>query len=331
MNYPKEFQMAWDIKPCRLNGDFIEEIKGLPDSVYNPFDYYRKGDKELYLQFVAVDENDPQSILKFISTYGFLGFKNDIERVHREDIDLIVDSYKKVSEAEKDAAALYIKLAAKVPDFAPLAIESLKYESKIEGSNMLSDEEYNQLVSITQLEPEKEKLEDIKQEIFVMRVLVLLWQALRANNREGVLSQLENFYLLDHPNLDGMSSFYDLENTVLWYKAAELLSRQVNRKLSGVTPFLSNMFNEESRSFAGLWYSPHLLSAMYVMFYTDLTQGVILRKCQNKTCKEFFSVYGGDERKIYCSDRCAKAHAQREYRLRKKEQAQNKVTTNDSH
>ncbi len=324
MSYPNEFQMAWDIKPCRLNGDYIEEIKGLPDSLYNPFDQYRKGDRELYLQFIAVDENDPQSILEFITTYGFLGFKNDTERMYRENIDLVVDSQKRVNETEKDLAALYIKLAAKNPDFAPIAIESLKNEPILDTSKMLSDEEYSELVSIAQMEPEREYIEDIKQEILTMRTLVLLWQALKGKHREGVLSQLENLYILDFDDdsVDPMSRFKNLEEAVLWYKAGELLSRWVNRKLSGVMPLLGNVLIDNC-SFTGSWYSPNLLSAFYVMFYLDLTQGVTLRKCQNKTCKEFFSAYGGDDRKIYCGDRCAKAHAQREYRRRKKEQAQN--------
>lgn len=317
MNYPKEFQMAWDIKSCRLNNDFIEEIKGLPEGLYNPFDHYRNGGTELYLQFIAIDENDPQSILRFINTYGFLGFRNDRERMYSESINSVIDSHQKINESTERLASLLIKQASKNPAFADEAIQSISWKPNIE----LSPEDYNDLFSIAQLEPESESLGDIKQEILVMRALVLLWQALRAKHREDVLTQLENLYLLDHDDdtVDPMSRFKDLADTVLWYKAADSLSRWVNQRLSGVTPSLGNMF-AESCSFTGLWYSPHLLSAMYVMFFMDLTQGVILRKCQNKTCKEFFSVYGGDERKIYCSDRCAKAHAQREYRRRQKDQ-----------
>jgi hypothetical protein len=326
MNYPKDFQMAWDIKSCRINNDSIEEIKGLPEGLYNPFDHYRNGEKELYLQFIAIDEDDPQSILKFISTYGFLGFKNDIERMHRQDLNLLADANERLLQVSEDAFTLFINMTAKNPEFAPIAIQSFLASpdfSKYEG---LSLEEIHQLVPAKPLPPESENIKEIKQEILTMRALVSLWQALRANDREGVLSQLEHLNLLDYdnPSRVEINSIKGLEDAVLFYKAGGVLSRWVNQRLSGVSPLLGDMLYG-NHSFTGLWYSPHLISAMYVMFYLDLTQGVTLRKCQNKTCKEFFSAYGGDERKIYCGDRCAKAHAQREYRQRKKELKMNEL------
>lgn len=341
MNRPKEFVMACEVKPCRLNGDSIEEIRGLPITAYNPFDYYSKGDKELYLQFIAVDENDPQDIFKFISKYGFLGFGHDKDCIYDDTMKLITESGEMQNEMFLDYAILAIKEGITNPKASLDAINMLKMMRNNELPSEINDqfeEQYPELPGMHFMnreefmghEPlESENISNIAREIVIMRSLVSLWQALRTKNRENVISQMANLYQIKHkdnPNLEvpleelvaSKINFDGLLDDVVWFRGSELLASWVDQKLSGVTPMLGN-FNE-NLSFSGLWYTPHLLSAMHVMLYMDLTRGIMLKKCQNQTCKQFFSMNGADERKVYCSESCAKAQAQREYRRRKKEQ-----------
>ena len=324
-------QMSWDIKTCRLTDNSVEEISGSPVSKYNPFDHNRKNNKELYLEFVSIDENNPQSILKFINLYGFLGFKYDKERNYREELK----QYENENELKEMEQELFKKLTIgfinetiDAPFSAWDTVSAFRNDAENKDNNLLvNDSPKDQSELLLQLlerhPPESEKLEDIKQEIITMRCLVLLWQALKANNREGILGQMENLYSLRHESdeqiVANMNSLREFNDSVVRYLVAKLLSQCVNEKLQGVNPLLSSSLNDE-RCFTSSWYAPHLLSAMYVMFYMDLTRGIILRKCHNQTCKGFFSIYGNDERKIYCNESCASSQKQREYRRRKKEQ-----------
>lgn len=337
MNTTNDFPMVVNIKQCHLVGDSIEEIKGLPVTSYNPFDYYSKGDKELYLQFVAVDENDPQDILKFISTYGFLGYKKDKNYIMGNVIQSLVDSKEATVEAVLDCVSHYIRESTVNPSIDPLGvIDYLKSEygtKKIAKSEQPKVNVFNGPVTdfkelMINLPAESEKLSNIAIEIVTMRLLVLLWQALSTNHRENAISQMTTLYRIEYKDrpitvpleeiIAELIDFDELNDAVVWHQASSLLSRWVNKKLSGVTPLLGKF--TDNTSFLGLWSAQNLLSALYVMFYLDLTRGIGLRKCQNQTCKQFFSMNGADERKIYCGEGCAKSQAQREYRRRKKEQ-----------
>lgn len=335
--------MTWIVKPCQLTEDSIEEIKGQPTTSYKPFDYYIKGEKELYTEFAAIDEDDPKAILKFISKYGFLGFKNDIERKHRKDLKSAEEIHEKINEAYRDIAVDAIKRVLENPFSAYDLIQesiSMSNDKKSESSEKQNaDNKTPQQLAedlqqyILNMPPESEKIEDIKREILAMRCLVLMWIGLNTRSRDMVLDQLKHLYLLDYTNPDRtnikitpeelvaetMESFNDTMDAYVFYHGSRLLSRLVNKHLKGVSPMLSNYNNIlDCTNFTEFWDTPHLLSAMYVMFYMDLTRGVTLRKCQNQTCRQFFTVYGNDERKIYCSESCANAQKQREYRRRKK-------------
>jgi len=54
----------------------------------------------------------------------------------------------------------------------------------------------------------------------------------------------------------------------------------------------------------------NLLTAMYLMFYLDLTGGSTIKKCQSSGCPEYFRTGAQSESK-YCSERCASRAATR--------------------
>jgi len=350
-----DFPMTWYKYPCKLTDETIEEIKGLPWSSYNPFDHYNgKGEKELYLQFAAIDENNPEDIFKFISTYGFLGFNNDKDRNHQEELKKHHEGstrernyYEKQIDALNEVITTTRQLAIYAlnnPSIVPDAISFFEGNAKDIDNTPLVDDTPEEKAERLRLFrrfisniPRSESLEDIKQEVVIMRSLVLLWQEIRAKNRDGILTQVEdlrrmadlyrielvdrrivaalNAALVGKPSTESINYDEQSDDQIL-YLASSILSNWINKKLDGVKPVISPMLNF---SLQGSWNAPHLLSAMYVMLYMDLTRGVALRKCRNKPCKDFFAVYGNDDRKIYCSESCASAQKQREYRQNKKD------------
>ena len=335
-----DFQTTCSIKPCRLTSETIEEIKGLQKYSYNPFTHYNgSGERELYLQFVAIDENDANDIFKFISTYGFLGFKDDKERNHQEELRQRQEELKQAEENHVNENEIHKKLEDAIKNFAihalketiknPLAagdaILTLMGIAGVEGNNLIKhlvDDTPENLQEqffeyLRNLPPESEKIEDIKQEILIMRCLVLLWQGIKSKNTAEVIDQILNLSKIGFfpHKLDLGTS----EDDAILVAASVALSHCINAKLVEVRPTISSTLSTTG-CFQGLWQTSNLLSAMYVMLYMDLTRGVTLRKCQNQPCKEFFSIYGNDDRKIYCCESCSSSQKQRDYRRRKKEQ-----------
>lgn len=74
----------------------------------------------------------------------------------------------------------------------------------------------------------------------------------------------------------------------------------------------------ESRPWQWEWTVPSLLAACYLMLYLDLVEGMRYLQCANETCTRTFTPSRSDHK--YCSDSCARAQAQREYRRREKRQ-----------
>ena len=66
------------------------------------------------------------------------------------------------------------------------------------------------------------------------------------------------------------------------------------------------------------WNISSLLEAMYMELLVTFTPNTQVKKCANPTCNIFFDVGKGNERKIYCSQRCALLMAKRKQRERDK-------------
>lgn len=165
----------------------------------------------------------------------------------------------------------------------------------------------------------KESIEDIKTEIINMRRLINLWEAIKSHDLDTMLREIEFFEginLLEHKE--------EINLIFVQWWAQKTIAFQINQQLSFVVPrlsfkSLSEYYKRPLPIFYSVWDVPDLLSAMYTMIYMDLLGGKTIRKCRNESCSKWFSVYGNDDRKIYCSSRCANTQAKRMERRRKKE------------
>ena len=110
------FRGTWYRSQHRLEGDIITPIP--PFEPYNPFDWYysahdlRQGEKSLYLEFLEVDTEKPEEILKFCQRFGVLGSATEViqhylriqEENREEKRNLLDDKRRKI--ADKDFAEM---------------------------------------------------------------------------------------------------------------------------------------------------------------------------------------------------------------------------------
>lgn len=193
------------------------------------------------------------------------------------------------------------------------------------------------LESLLIYERDEDKKEDvgvIRKEIARIRSIVLLRQEMSHNMPDkskliANINMLNDILIKDtrksyksipfytYPNRSIKNSINSQKTEDLLSIAKEIISEEITRQIANVVPLLKLSVLKDK--FIGSWKVPNLLSAMYIMLYTDLIENKMLRKCRNETCGNFFKIYGNDDRKIYCNNSCARLQAQREYRRRKKQ------------
>ncbi len=285
MIYSQKPEMEWAVHVCEMVGDKIAAQKGFPVAHYNPFDYHNvEGRRTLYLQFIEVDETDTNEIFKFVSKYGFLGFKHDTEKVSLE-------PYKEERKKYSDHLA------------------SLRRTPESDGF-------IKELVTAISWR-DVELIEDIRQEILEMRTIVNIVHEIQSGT-EISLGPVFDLYSraipFDSTSIEEIQ--HEFDDQALRFFAKSAVELRIDTKLKGVHPHLGS--NKDGNRFSGTWRVPTLLSAMYLMLYTDIVGSKMFRKCRNVTCNMYFPIYGNDARKVYCSNNCARLQAQREYRQRKK-------------
>lgn len=180
--------------------------------------------------------------------------------------------------------------------------------------------------------PRQEKLSEIKKEIQRMRLVMNLWDSMSFDDYEAIENntialhffdkdpKLKQEYLIEQSKKKNDFPYY-----TAFYMAKFTLAQIINEKIAHVRPYIAieevNYFlSKPKKEFTGHWHSRNLLSTMYTMIYMDFVQGKLIRKCRSTTCPEWFEIYGNDDRKIYCSPRCANTQGKRNSRKAKKKE-----------
>ena len=88
--------------------------------------------------------------------------------------------------------------------------------------------------------------------------------------------------------------------------------------LNAQTRFVTPILRYEDEQLIADWQITSLLEAMYMEILVSFSPNTQIKKCANPTCNFYFDVGVGNNRKIYCSPRCASLMAKRKQRERDK-------------
>jgi len=134
----------------------------------------------------------------------------------------------------------------------------------------------------------------------------------------AIKEQLGGLLILDESLFPGVHVICTREPLIRWSDTLETFSflkdltteeqaRTLNWSLVDASPFVHVA---KDGSLERSYQCPNLLTAMYLMFYLDLTGGSTIKKCQSSGCPEYFRTGAQSESK-YCSERCASRAATR--------------------
>ncbi len=168
---------------------------------------------------------------------------------------------------------------------------------------------------------EKEPVSDYIFEIELMRTVVNLKQAMDELNYNNLKEYLKNLYEYipenefedTYPYLKDFGGKIGIEDLALCSGSA--ISLYINKRMKFIDPVMIYINN-----FSGHWDVPSLISAMSFELFLSFSQNAKFKKCQRASCDRYFKITRTDERKIYCTNECAKLEWQRKNRLKNKKE-----------
>ena len=150
--------------------------------------------------------------------------------------------------------------------------------------------------------------EEISEELaLISRLGGLIYQI---NKTKGV-----NFTDWGKEELD---DFYDNYDYLVLTVARNIIKKEIDYGVRRITP------SYDSNQLIGGWNFPDLISALYFSIFFLNPNFTIVKKCENPTCSNYYTILNTDKRKMYCGIRCANAVSQRKARIRKGEKEKNK-------
>jgi len=289
------------------NGKIIADITCGFEKYY-PFDYFKftseilkptkkaleknkRERQDILIEFISIDISKNDSISNFVKSYGFL--KTDISK------DTVIE-----------------------------------FSEDING-NPISYDNFPQIAQHfkDQIDKGKEDLSEFISEVRYFQLLVETFNKLSRKDRSGrvnfeLFKELARFgeicspskpywsayfiHELEKETKEEVESFEQYEMTDLLFRAIEI---ELQERIQNVVIFpylIKNQFIES-------WYADNLLSALYYMLFIAIRDEKDIRKCENKSCSNYFFIYGSDYRKKYCNELCARAEASRRYRKKNKQ------------
>lgn len=332
------FEGKWPKINFVIENGVIKEKPGLDVVFYNPFDYHYKNSsyqdkskKSLYLEFIEIDEKDEQQILAFVNNYGILGL--ELIKQGKDIIGFVMERFAKLHRPNEQGM-LTVLGRSSLPSIGSLinrVVKVDKREIEIFADENIYDGEldeirqaFNELVYDNGLVL-TERIDEFIGELVLMRLLVRANAAINKGDIEAIKEISADLLNAVKRNayLDGLDILSELDTSLLEPSPSgfsDILSFWIkiysSRHLKRAYPTLESSKGSKTHRQVVGYKCSDLLAAMYIMFMLDATRGLTHRLCANEPCKQPFMPQ--DDRQIYCSEPCARAQVQREYRRRKK-------------
>ena len=266
----------------------------------------------IYLQFTSINPSDYSEILKFINKYGFIGLAYHFGNNSAS----IMPGTKIEGGVVSGAFTTPISLGENIYD--------VQFHINLIQSIIWINEEIKQSDDYNTILDNYSNLYD-----FLNMMCIDLAFGRRNKSEDGFDDMIvaEDFlydivnckcfeYFKGEIPLNELKQAVDIKE--LKKECLDAQEKVLNHFLSFVNPIVAcDILCDHLEC---KWIANNLLSAMYFEIFIAMNNGKNIRKCANKTCSNYFEVYGNDTRKIYCSTKCAQSEAKRKQRRREKEQ-----------
>lgn len=297
---PLSFNTEWFRTRYYIENGRILPIPGAAGEYYNPFDHYDSENngipgESLHIQFANWDFSTDRGVEDFCNKWGILGLgmrnlliprvaasAREKYRVRQDMIDL--------SNMQKAKQEPWHYIAEPVDEFVK---EASFFKWAIWAGNALK-------------ENDKEEQERLLAEITKATKMVscLSGQQVRMYGYDGSTPLppwgCDLFILMEWLEHDNLSP-------------KEQLELVFNELISTCLQYIHPVMTQGS---VLKWQFPSLLDALYMMLALDYQKERFIRVCKSTTCNKVFATDRGD--RIFCSRKCAKRQADRDYRERER-------------
>lgn len=284
----------WFRKTYFLDGRLINLVPGSKEEYYNPFDFYREGNRNidnLHHVFASINTTDSDKIVAFFNSYGPLG-------IIGRDIMKITRPYKLNG---KQTGLLVVRHDS--DELIPIMEFLEDYDIPVStfGSKLINAHQIPSLLEVSMFSGESIDRFAFHHERFCWTLDMLT--ALFLKDEESI-SKLLNDSRPAITELIASTSVHQGEYTSTAEKhavAMGIIVTHINMELANRTSVkvsVDNAFRSISKEQE--WSFDSLLTALYLMVMMDIKRGVISRSCE--ACGRYFETNRSDIQ--YCSSKC---------------------------
>ena len=293
-----------------LENGFIRPITGSVPEDYNPFDFYKTGEKDtesLHREFANINLSDDKDILRFYNKYGALGlFRHEYCRIVALPItESKYDQKDRMSNVYAvDRISDYLTPIDEI--IARYGVDKSIIPS-IDDNGMFEDK--NGYLTNFEIEAcyTSENINDFKSICSEYKALLDLKCALDGKDYDAI-RELLVLYSKTYE-----SYVNDRSNEGLLSLAASAIISEVSTHVEGMaTPQLQWSQDGTGISNEITWRCDTLLSAIYLMLFLDIINSNQTRKCVE--CQRYFEANPTKKNNIYCSSSCRNRANTRNYR-----------------
>lgn len=300
----------WYRQKYYIDRGFIKPAPGWKVDDYNPFDFYRRGERErdnLHHIFASLDVDDDAAIEGFCSRFGLLGLFN------REILKVVSYSPVMAHLFKLPENSPYIGVQRFLDVLMPM--DELMDTFHIPEEKFLLPKQDDLVMPDTRITvlDTWESVKDFKRECITFRWIIDLQNAITDKDipkiRELFRNSDSRVYQAAAGEHDDTRILLGATGAVMWAVNGELENM--------VSPLLT--FDDASNGISKniTWRCDSLLTSLYMMIFLDITRGVLTKRCEFEKCRRYFEASGPEVK--YCTPSCQTRAKTKRYRDKQKE------------